>query len=195
MYIDIIIHTYFKKQKATDVSNTYAENSLMIILIALFFSNFIILSLLQQPVYSQEGTSQTNTNNNQGYEKVFLFIIIGGIVYLIHKEFTKRYGKHRERQYFPASVKEDTIRKQHHKCAICKRGTSVWDFDHKDGNRSNNRPSNCQALCPTCHAKKTRGLLKQEKKFHLSWQSVVVGVILFLLFLYVVNSYYQHLPK
>jgi HNH endonuclease len=189
MYIDIIIHTYFKKQKATDVSNTYAENSLMIILIALFFSNFIILSLLQQPVYSQEGTSQTNTNNNQGYEKVFLFIIIiiiGGIVYLIHKEFTKRYGKHRERQYFPASVKEDTIRKQHHKCAICKRGTSVWDFDHKDGNRSNNRPSNCQALCPTCHAKKTRGLLKQKKKFHLSWR-VVVGIILFLIFLYLVG--------
>jgi HNH endonuclease len=156
--------------KGTDVSNTYVEISLMIILIALFFSNFIILSLLQRPVYSQEGTSQTTTttNNNQGYDKVFLFIIIGGIIYLIYKEFSKRYGKHRERRYFPASVKEDTIRKQHHKCAICKRSTSIWDFDHKDGNRSNNLPSNCQALCPTCHAKKTRGLLKQEKKFHLS---------------------------
>jgi HNH endonuclease len=155
--------------KGTDVSNTYVEISLMIILIALFFSNFIILSLLQRPVYSQEGTSQTTTTtNNQGYDKVFLFIIIGGMIYLIYKEFSKRYGKHRERRYFPASVKEDTIRKQHHKCAICKRSTSIWDFDHKDGNRSNNLPSNCQALCPTCHAKKTRGLLKQEKKFHLS---------------------------
>jgi len=60
----------------------------------------------------------------------------------------------------------------------------IWDFDHKDGNRYNNSPSNCQALCPTCHAKKTRGLLKQEKKFHLSWR-IVVGVILFLVFLYV----------
>ena len=160
----------------------------MIILITLLFSNFIILSLLQQQLaYSQEGTSQTTNNNNQGYGKVFFFIIIGGIIYLIYKEFTKRYGKRRERQYFPADIKEDTKRKQHHKCAICKRGTSIWDFDHKDGNRSNNRPSNCQALCPTCHAKKTRGLLKQEKKFHLSWR-IVVGVILFLLFLYLVDT-------
>jgi hypothetical protein len=42
-------------------------------------------------------------------------------------------------------VKDGTIEKQHHKCAICKRGTGLWDFDHKDGNRSNNSSSNCQA--------------------------------------------------
>jgi hypothetical protein len=77
-----MIHTYFKKQKGIDVSNTYAGISLVIILIALFFSNFVILLLLQQPVYSQECTSQTTTNNNQGYAKVFLFIIIGSIIYL-----------------------------------------------------------------------------------------------------------------
>jgi hypothetical protein len=166
----------------------------MIILIALlFFSNFIILSLLQQqPAYSQENTSQTtnnNNNNNKNENSVILLFIIGGIIFLIliYKEFTKRYGKHKERRYFPADVKEDTKRKQHHKCAICKRGTGIWDFDHKDGNRYNNRPSNCQALCPTCHAKKTRGLLKQEKKFHLSWR-IVVYIILFLLFLYVVDT-------
>jgi HNH endonuclease len=171
--------------------------TLMIILIALLFSNFIIiLSLLQQqPAYSQESTLQTtNNNNNKNENFVIPLIIIGGIIWLIYKEFTKRYGKHRERRYFLADVKEGTKRKQHHKCAICKRGTGIWDFDHKDGNRYNNSPSNCQALCPTCHAKKTRGLLKQEKKFHLSWR-IVVGVILFLLFLYVVDSYYQHLPK
>jgi hypothetical protein len=136
----------------------------MIILIALLFSNFIMLSLLQQPAYSQESTSQTTNNNNNNEDFVIPLIIIGGIIFLIYKEFTKRYGKHRERRYFQADVKEDTTRKQHHKCAICKRGTGIWDFDHKDGNRYNNRPSNCQALCPTCHAKKTRGLLKQEKK-------------------------------
>ena len=162
----------------------------MIILITLLFSNFIILSLLQQQLaYSQEGISQTTNNNNNKNENsvILLIIIIGGIIFLIYKEFIKRYGKHRERRYFPADIKEDTKRKQHHKCAICKRGTSIWDFDHKDGNRSNNRPSNCQALCPTCHAKKTRGLLKQEKKFHLSWR-IVAGVILFLLFLYLVDT-------
>ena len=37
----------------------------------------------------------------------------------------------------------------------------IWDYDHIDGNRSNNHARNCQASCPNCHAKKTPGLLKQ----------------------------------
>ena len=40
----------------------------------------------------------------------------------------------------------------------------VWDYDHKNGDRSNNKLINCQALCPNCHAKKTRGLLKNKAK-------------------------------
>ena len=32
----------------------------------------------------------------------------------------------------------------------------LWDYHHIDGDRSNNRPSNCEALCPYCHAEKTR---------------------------------------
>ncbi|MEK0367332.1 MAG: HNH endonuclease signature motif containing protein [Nitrosopumilus sp.] len=35
--------------------------------------------------------------------------------------------------------------------------SQTWDFDHTDGDRGNNNTSNCQALCPTCHALKTRG--------------------------------------
>jgi 5-methylcytosine-specific restriction endonuclease McrA len=40
----------------------------------------------------------------------------------------------------------------------------VWNYDHKNGDRSNNKITNCQALCPNCHAKKTRGLLKSKVK-------------------------------
>jgi len=47
-------------------------------------------------------------------------------------------------------------------CNSCKQQTSDWDYHHKDGDRSNNRPSNCEALCPNCHAKKTR---KSKKLF------------------------------
>jgi len=32
----------------------------------------------------------------------------------------------------------------------------VFNFDHIDGDRSNNSFFNCQALCPNCHARKTR---------------------------------------
>jgi 5-methylcytosine-specific restriction endonuclease McrA len=54
------------------------------------------------------------------------------------------------------SIKEHILDKQHHKCAKCNRLLNVVDYDHKDGNRSNNKESNCVALCPNCHAVKTR---------------------------------------
>ena len=154
----------------------------MIILAALFSSNFTMLQQLQ-PTYTQEDTtsqaeSQPSLTNDQWF---VVFLLVIAIILIINS----RRGKHRVRRSFPKSVKDETIRKQHHKCAVCKRGTSIWDFDHKDGNRSNNSSSNCQALCPTCHAKKTRGLLKQEKK--VSWQIVVAGIMFFLIFLRLIH--------
>jgi hypothetical protein len=157
-------------------------------LMILFFYNFTI----PQAAYSQEDTSlPTNptgqlqvTTNDEDIGPFIIFLIIVVIIYSIYEKFTKRYGKHRERRYFPDSVKEDTIRKQHHRCAICKRNAGVWDFDHKDGNRSNNSPRNCQALCPNCHAKKTRGLLKHEKKSSIVW-ALRIGITLILFFIFI----------
>lgn len=56
----------------------------------------------------------------------------------------------------------------------------IWDYDHKDGNRGNNKASNCQALCPICHSKKSRGLIKCEtrRKSKSLGLSVVVVIIL-----------------
>jgi 5-methylcytosine-specific restriction endonuclease McrA len=51
---------------------------------------------------------------------------------------------------------ENVLRKQDHRCAKCNRVLNVVDYHHKDGNRSNNKESNCQALCPNCHADITR---------------------------------------
>jgi 5-methylcytosine-specific restriction endonuclease McrA len=116
-------------------------------------------------------------------------MILSGIIYcviLLIQKSKHRHVKRGERRYFTASVKEETIQKQHHKCAICKKTVGVWDFDHKDGNRSNNDPNNCQALCPTCHAKKTRGLLKQEKRSSFVWR-LIGGIILLLIFLHLIR--------
>jgi len=41
-------------------------------------------------------------------------------------------------------------------CRICGCYLDVCEFDHIDGNRSNNHWSNCQVLCPTCHRRKTK---------------------------------------
>jgi hypothetical protein len=161
----------------------------MIILIASLFSNYAII---QQPAYSQEDTTpsssttstskDTNDNNEGG---LVLLLIIISIIYLIYRKYKQRYGKHRIRRSFPQSVREETKRRQHYKCAICKRSTGLWDFDHRDGNRTNNRSNNCQALCPNCHARKTRGLLpRQKNRFSVSWPVVVGIIILIIIFIY-----------
>lgn len=73
---------------------------------------------------------------------------------------------------------------------ICKRNTGVWDYDHKNGDRSNNKKSNCQALCPNCHAKKTWSLLKVEKRSNSSpfMLFILFVIILFIVFIYFSNA-------
>ena len=60
------------------------------------------------------------------------------------------------RKNFSDSTKELARQRQGQVCDICKRFTDIWEYHHKDGNRSNNSPSNCEGLCPYCHAKITR---------------------------------------
>jgi hypothetical protein len=138
----------------------------MMILIVLLISTVPIV----QSAYSQKNAASTTTDSDPSQQesnttiKIIVFLIFCYVVWKVYKRSKYTHGRYRKRQYFPTYVKEDTIRKQHYKCAVCKKSAGIWDYDHKDGNRSNNHSRNCQALCPNCHAKKTRGLLKQEKK-------------------------------
>jgi hypothetical protein len=88
-------------------------------------------------------------------ETAILVLAIIRIIAVAIKKLVDK-GKHKERRYFPDSVKENVLKKQNHRCAHCKRLLNVVDWHHKNGNKSDNRESNCQALCPNCHAIKTR---------------------------------------
>ena len=113
---------------------------------------------------------------------IIFFLLIGAFTWkLTHKT--------KERRYFSAEVKKQVLIDQKYKCAICKKSIGVWDYDHKDGNRSNNKISNCQALCPNCHAKKTRGLLKTKEKsqFRVKNILIIIIIIIFFVFLYYYN--------
>jgi hypothetical protein len=103
----------------------------------------------------QKSSLPSNAKTNQDNVSIFivLFLLIAGLIAI---KLRKRGGKSKERKGFPQYVKENILRKQDHKCANCKRLLNVVDWDHKNGDRSDNREKNCQALCPTCHAIKTR---------------------------------------
>jgi hypothetical protein len=132
-------------------------------------SGFNSCSVQQSDSLSPSDTSSQipslPTMADQGDETSFVIAMIIVILFVISSialaiRKLKRRGKRRERQHFSDSVKQNILRKQDHKCAHCKRILNVVDWDHKNGNRSNNNESNCQALCPNCHAIKTRSVRK-----------------------------------
>jgi len=65
-------------------------------------------------------------------------------------------GIKKPRKDFPKLVKQQVRVWQNNRCNNCQRVLDVANFDHINGDRSNNSLFNCQALCPNCHAKKTR---------------------------------------
>ena len=108
----------------------------------------------QPPVEVQP--SDTNQPPNQedagGWIISILLIAVAAVIGIVIKKLTRK----KERRGFPEIVKARVIKKQNHRCAHCKRLLDVVDWDHKNGKRYDNSESNCQALCPNCHAIKTR---------------------------------------
>ena len=74
------------------------------------------------------------------------------------KELLKEgLGSKKLRKNFSESVKNQVLASQYYRCNDCTiLLLGVVNFDHIDGDRANNSISNCQALCPNCHARKTR---------------------------------------
>lgn len=62
------------------------------------------------------------------------------------------------RASIPSHIKKSILRKQNYKCNVCSVFLDVYDIDHIIPYRIDpvHRLSNLQALCPTCHARKTR---------------------------------------
>jgi hypothetical protein len=105
----------------------------------------LLIFLFPESIFSLD----RNYGNNMTFF-VFIVFLIGIIVSI--KSIRKRY---KIRQNFSKSIKNQILQKQKHKCAVCREMPSLFHFDHKDGNRSNNGLKNCQALCPNCHSIKT----------------------------------------
>ena len=88
------------------------------------------------------------------------------------KELAKNYKQKKSRgtrRSFRKFIKQAVLRGQNYRCKMCFREMEYPEFDHIDDNPSNNMISNCQALCPNCHAKKTRNRKKASSKFNFTY--------------------------
>lgn len=88
--------------------------------------------------------------NNTQQELIALMILSLSFLTLFYR------SQRKIRIYFAAATKNQALSKQKQKCNMCGKGLEKFniDFDHKNGNRSDNRLSNCRALCTPCHRKK-----------------------------------------
>jgi hypothetical protein len=100
------------------------------------------------------GIFSPSTDGWVGPFVIFVSVVI--IIGAIGRKITRRKAKYKVRQSFPDRLKEKVLENQHHRCADCNRILNVVDWHHRNGNRSDNRESNCVALCPNCHAVRTR---------------------------------------
>ena len=90
----------------------------------------------------------------KSYEEAAVELVSNLILDSEKKE--KKASRKASRKAFSKATKKLVLISQDCKCASCKKTLEIVDFDHIDRNSSNNLASNCQALCPNCHAKKTR---------------------------------------
>jgi hypothetical protein len=84
-------------------------------------------------------------------------IVVTGIVLNSLKKLKKRTNV--TRKGFSQMTRERILIRQNYRCVHCRKVLTVIDYHHKNGNRSDNKENNCQALCPNCHAIKTRNKL------------------------------------
>jgi hypothetical protein len=93
---------------------------------------------------------------------VILIIIVGVAIAIKKAKSSPTYSDNTDHSYTnvprrgwtPNEQRQVRIR-QDGKCAHCGDPPPRWHYHHVDGNRSNNRMNNCEALCPNCHEVET----------------------------------------
>jgi hypothetical protein len=112
----------------------------------------------------QNNSSPSNSTPNSPYIWVGIVILI--VVFVLVKVIPKgrttsqTTGEYVRvplpRRSFSKDVQHQTLMRQGVKCAMCGEFSKTWDADHKNGDRSDDSPHNCQMLCPNCHTYKSR---------------------------------------
>ena len=132
------------------------------ITIGSFLSSGLVIALigdLLKPPFYNFGAPYNGTND---VTIIGAFLFLVGLMLGFMFVFGKPNQRKKKRRAFTQDTKDLVLRRQNYRCNICGVTPSNWDFDHI-GSRSNNSPSNCQALCLDCHRDKTRREARQKK--------------------------------
>lgn len=68
------------------------------------------------------------------------------------RKVVKQIKKMPKRKNFTEQQKSDCRKKQDGKCNKCQKHPPRWEYNHKDGDRTNNVDSNIEGFCPSCHS-------------------------------------------
>ena len=71
-------------------------------------------------------------------------------------KIVKDYKKQQRRRKFSKWTQAIVLDNQNECCNLCGMYYEMLEFDHIDGDKTNNSIENCQALCPNCHTRKTK---------------------------------------
>lgn len=108
--------------------------------------------------YSNTSETSVSDGGEIGVAVVIFIIIIVVIIAIKKKSSSIGSDSLNIRRGFSQSLRNGILQRQGGKCAMCGRYASSYQFDHRNGNRSDNSSDNGQALCPNCHDRKSRGL-------------------------------------
>ncbi len=120
----------------------------------------IALAFVPISVFAQEPQTDETVKEDSPIKYVvgagLVFIIILAI---IAGRYRKKFlAESLPRKEWTEAEKEQVRIRQDGKCAECQKPPPArWEYNHMDGNKSNNSLENCEALCPNCHSVKTDG--------------------------------------
>jgi len=148
--------TMSKKDKSRGtrlVSNTKYYAVFIVVLFTLPLITLTISDFGVREKYQIAEDFDVNLNN---FITTFGIVILLSVILVYDKYFKKnREGKGSIRRGWTENEKQEVRDVQGGVCNKCGNHPPRWEYHHKNGNRSDNSLSNCEALCPNCHSVKT----------------------------------------